>query len=239
MLRDRRLGNGHLSPMRIAVVALGALAFGAAGCHSSSHGVGGSGGGGGNPHGDASGDATGSGAGGRGSGGGATGTDGGGDARGSGGASGDASTSGSGGAGATDAAGDVYGAGCNTLTPGVAVALVCAPDGGMPPAPTGGSIVPGTYRLTGLTEYGGCTPAALAQTVVITASTIETAADSTITGLSYLSATYAVSGIDLVETGTCPTTVVNNYQFSVNTTAGITTITLVSPSGLVAVFTKQ
>ncbi len=59
--------------------------------------------------------------------------------------------------------------------------------------------------------------------------TIETAADSTINGLSYLSATYVVSGTDLVETGTCPTTVMNTYQFSVNTTAGVTTITLISP----------
>jgi len=236
MPRDRRLGNKNLSPIRIALFALGALACGAAGCHSSSHGVGGSGGSGGNSRGDASGDAAGSGAGG--GGGGATGTDGGGDSRGSGGARGDASTNGSGGAGATDAAGDVYGAGCNTLAPGLAVTLVCAPDGGTPPAPTGGTIVPGTYRLTAVTEYGGCTQAALAETVAITANTIETALDSSINGLSYLNATYVVSGTDFVETGTCPTTVMNTYQFGVSTTAGVTTITLISP-GAVAVFTKQ
>ncbi len=162
----------------------------------------------------------------------ATTTDGGADARGNGGASGSAGT------GVTDAAGDIYGAGCNTLAPGVAVTLACAPDGGTPPAPTGGTIVPGTYRLTAITEYGGCTAAALAETVAITANTIETALDSTINGLSYLNATYVVSGTDFVETGTCPVATTNNYQFSVNTTAGVTTITLISP-GLVAVFTKQ
>ena len=169
---------------------------------------------------------------------GGTALDGGTGAGGRGGTNGDASTIGTGGAGATDASGDVYGAGCNTLTPGVAVTLVCAPDGGTPPTPTGGTIVPGTYRLIGLTEYGGCTVAAIAQTVAITANTIETAADSTINGLSYVSGTYVVSGPDLVETTTCPTTATNNYQYSVDTTAGVTTITLISP-GLVAVFTKQ
>jgi len=219
------------------VLALGAIAFVETGCHSSSAGIAGTGRTGGNAHGDAASDLGNSAAGG---GGGRAVTDGGTGAGGSGGASGDASTNGSGGAGATDAAGDVYGAGCNTLAPGLAVTLVCAPDGGAPPAPTGGTIVPGTYRLTALTEYGGCTPAALAQTVAITASTIETAADSTITGLSYVSGMYAASGTDLVETGTCPTTVMNTYQFSVDTTAGVTTITLISPgSGLVAIFTKQ
>lgn len=237
MPRDRRLGNGILSPMRIAIVALGALAFGATGCHSSSHGIGGSGGG--SPHGDASGDAVGSSAGSAGGGGGTTGSDGGADARTGGGAGGGggATTGAGGGTGAIDAAGDVYGAGCNTLAPGVAVTLGCAPDGGTPPAPTGGTIVPGTYRLTAITEYGGCTAASIAQTVAITATAIETAADSTINGPSYLSATYVVSGTELVETGTCPTTVMNTYQYSVNTTAGVTTITLISP-GLVAIFTK-
>jgi hypothetical protein len=217
---------------RVAALALGAIAIVGAGCHSSSHGVVGTGGAGGNAHGDAAGDVLGGGGGG----GAASVADGGADARGNGGASG--GTTGAGGGGVTDAAGDIYGAGCNTLTPGVAVTLVCAPDGGAPPAPTGGTIVPGTYRLTAITEYGGCTQAALAQTAVITANTIETAEDSTITGLSYLTGTYVATGTDLVETSTCPTGQTNNYQFSVNTTAGVTTITLISP-GLVAVFTKQ
>lgn len=217
------------------MVALGAIALVGAGCHSSSAGIAGTGGTGGNTHGDAAGDV---GNGGPGGGGGGTAVDSGTGAGGHGGSSGDASTVGTGGAGAIDAAGDVYGAGCNTLTPGVAVTLVCAPDGGTPPAPTGGAIVPGTYRLTGITEYGGCTAAALAETAAITATTIESAANSSVNGLSYISATYVASGTGLVETTTCPTPATNNYQYSVETTAGITTITLISP-GLVAIFTKQ
>lgn len=238
MLRDRRIVMRAASLNRIAVLVLGAVGFAGVGCHSSSAGNMGDGGGtGGSAHGDAASDLANGAAGGAGGG---TVTDGGTGAGGSGGAGTDASTAGTGGAGVTDAASDVYGAGCNTLTPGVAVPLVCAPDGGTPPAPTGGTIVPGTYRLTALTEYGGCTPTSLAQTVAITATTIQTAADSTITGLSYVSGTYVASGTGLVETTTCPTTATNNYQFSVDTTAGVTTITLISASsGLVAVFTKQ
>ncbi len=240
MLRERRLLEAA-SLSWATVLALGAIGLVGAGCHSSSAGVAGTGGAGGNAHGDAAGDlASDLGSGAAGGGGGATLTDAGTGVGGNGGAGSDASTVGTGGAGAIDAAGDVYGAGCNTLSPGAAVTLVCAPDGGTPPVPTGGTILPGTYRLTALTEYGGCTPAALAQTVAITATTMQTAADSTITGLSYVSGTYVASGTALVETTTCPTAATNNYQFSVDTTASVTTITLISSgSGLVAVFTKQ
>ncbi len=219
----------------VAAAALGAIAFVAAGCHSSSHGVAGTGGAGGNAHGDAAGDVAGGG-------GSAATTDGGADARGSGGASGDAAVGGSGGSGAGDAASDAYGAACNTLTTGASVTIVCAPDGGMPAAPTGGTIVPGTYVLSAITEYGGCTPAAIAQTVVLTENTVETVADSTITGPSRVNATYVVSGASFVQTGTCPTTDMNTYPFSVTTAAGVTTMTLLSSSGtttIVAVYTKQ
>jgi hypothetical protein len=190
-------------------------------------------------HGDASGDLGGGAAGG---GGGSTVTDGG-----TAGGSGDAATTGAGGAGATDASGDLgYGAGCNTLTASAAVTIACAPDGGAPPTTTGGTIVPGTYVLAGFTDYGFCGAGTIAQTVVLTASTIETVVDSLIAGgLSHLSSTYVVSGTNIVQTQTCPATTpppMNTFGFSVSTTAGSTTMTLVSAGGgsaTVGVYIKQ
>jgi hypothetical protein len=244
MSRDRRLGNRNLSPVRIAVVALGALAFGAAaGCHSSSHGVGGSGGGGGNPHGDASGDAVGSSAGG---GGGTTASDGGADARSNGAGGGGGTTTGAGGGSSPpDAASDAFGAGCNTLTLGAPVNVTCAPDGGVPPTPTGGTIPPGTYVLTGFTDYGFCQTIQAAQTVVLTTNTVETVVDSPVTGFSRENATYTLSGTNLIQTQTCPapsSPTTNTFGYSVTTAAGVTTLTLSSVgngSGTVGVYTKQ
>ncbi len=241
MLRNGRAVASVASLNRIAVLALGSIAFAGAGCHSSSPGAPGGGGAGGNTHGDAGSDVATSGAGG----GGGTATDGGTGTGGTGGRSGDAATTGAGGAGTTDAASDVFGAGCNTLATGAAVTVTCAPDGGVAPAPTGGTIVPGTYTLTALTQYGSCAPVSAAQTVVITANTVETVVDSALTGLSRENATYVLSGNDVIETWTCPASVTpttNTFGFSATTAAGVTTLTLISgdtTAANVGVYTKQ
>ncbi len=224
--------------MRIALVAVGVLAAGAAGCHSSSHGVGASGGGSGNPHGDASGDAPGNSTGGAGGGGGG--------AHGSGGGGGGGTTTGAGGAsGVTDAGTDAFGAGCNTLALGTPVNVTCAPDGGAVPTATGGTLVPGTYVLTAFTDYGFCQAIQAAQTLVLTANTVETVVDSPVTGFSRENATYTISGVDLIQTPTCPAAsspTTNTFGYSVSTTAGVTTLTLISAgngSGTAGVYTKQ
>jgi hypothetical protein len=224
--------------MRAAVVAMGAIAFIGAGCHSSSHGVVGTGGAGGNAHGDAAGDVAGGG-------GGATASDGGGDARGGSGAGGNGGTTGvGGGSSATDAGSDIVGANCNALQPGPAVATMC-PDSGAPPSPSGGTILPGTYTLTSVTDYGFCDPISIAQTIVLTADTVETAAMTTNTGLERASSTFGVAGSSLTITQTCPTLdagAENTAAFSVSTAAGVTTLTLISTTAsitTVLVYTKQ
>jgi len=225
-----------------AVLALGMIAIVGTGCHSSSHGVVGTGGAGGNAHADAAGDSAGNGAGG--GGGTSATTDGGAGARGSGGGGG-ATTGAGGGAGAIDAASDAYGAGCNTLMLGAPVTVDCAPDGGVPPTPTGGALVPGTYALTAVTDYGSCSPFLVAQTVVLSGNTFQTLIDSPLTGVSRANSTFVIEGTNLNLTQTCPTTdasTLNTFGFSVVTTAGITTMTLTSVLGTtttVGVFTKQ
>jgi len=221
--------------MRAAAMALGVvIAFAGTGCHSSSHGVVGTGGAGGNTHGDASGDAAGGG-------GGATASDGGAGARGSGGNGG---TTGGGGSNATDAGSDIAGGNCNTLQPGPAVATMC-PDSGAPPIPSGGTLVPGTYTLTAVTDYGYCTPVSVGQTLVLAADTVETAAITTNNGLERASSTFTISGLNLIATQTCPATdaaTQNTAGFSVSTAAGVTTFTLISTAATlttVLVYTKQ
>ena len=221
-----------------AAWALGALVWVGVGCHSSSHGVAGTGGAGGNAHGDAAADAIGS----SGGGGGAV-TGAGGDAHGNGGAGG-ATTGAGGGSGAVDAASDIVGASCNTLLPGAAVPTVCAPDGGAPPTPSGGTLVPGTYTLTSVTDYGYCDPISVAQTLVLTADTVETAAVTTNTSLERASSTFTIAGSNLMATQTCPTpdAATQTAGFTVSTAAGVTTLTLVSTVAAITtvlVYTKQ
>jgi hypothetical protein len=228
--------------MRAAIMALGAIAFVGAGCHSSSHGVAGTGGAAGNAHGDAAGDVAGGG-------GGATASDGGADARGGSGAGGSGGTTGAGGgSSATDAGSDIVGGNCNTLLPGPgpAVPTVCAPDGGAPPTPSGGTLVPGIYTLTAVTDYGYCDPVFIGQTLALTADTLETAANTTNTGLERANSTFTIAGSNLMAIQTCPevaAATVNTAGFSVSTAAGVTTLTLISTSTgaitTVLVFTKQ
>jgi hypothetical protein len=219
--------------MRAAVMALGAIAFIGAGCHSSSHGVVGTGGAGGNAHGDAAGDVAG--------GGGARASDGGGGS----GAGGNGGTTGAGGgSNAADAGSDIVGANCNSLQPGPAVATMC-PDSGAPPTPLGGTLVPGTYTLTSVTDYGFCDPISISQTIVLTTDTVETAATSTNTGLERANSTFAIAGSSLTITQTCPALdagAQNTAAFSVSTAAGVTTLTLISTTAsitTVLVYTKQ
>jgi hypothetical protein len=218
-------------------MALGAIAFIGAGCHSSSQGVAGTGGAGGGAGGDAAGDVAGSG--------GARASDGGGDARGGSGAGGNGGITGGGGSSVTDAGSDIPGANCNALLPGPAVATVCAPDGGTPPIPSGGTLVPGTYTLTSVTDYGFCDPISIAQTIVVNADTVETAAMTTNTSLARASSTFAIAGSSLTITQTCPVLdagAQNTAAFSASTAAGVTTLTLISttaPLTTVLVYTKQ
>ena len=218
--------------MRAALMALGVIVFAGTGCHSSSHGVVGTGGAGGNAYGDAAGDVGGGGGGATASGGGA------------GGHSNGGMTGAGGGSGATDASTDIAGASCNTLLPGTAVATMC-PDAGTPPTPSGGTLVPGTYTLTSVTDYGYCDPISIAQTIVLTASTVETAANTTNTGLERASSTFTVAGTNLIATQTCPATdagTQNTAGFTASTAAGITTLTLISTVATITtvlVYTKQ
>ena len=137
-----------------------------------------------------------------------------------------------------------FGAGCNTVATGTPVTVSCAGDGGVGvvPAPTGGSIVPGTYVLTAVTVYGACAAVDVAQTLVVTANTVETVISDPINGLSRANATYAIAGSNMVQTNTCPNTDSRTLGFSVATSAGGTTLTLISTdmsNTTVGVLTRQ
>jgi len=105
--------------------------------------------------------------------------------------------------------------------------------------------LPGTYTLTSVTDYGFCDPLSIAQTIVLTADTVETAAMTTNTGLERASSTFAVAGSSLTITQTCPkldAAAQNTDAFSVSTAAGVTTLTLISTTAsitTVLVYTKQ
>jgi hypothetical protein len=135
-----------------------------------------------------------------------------------------------------------FGAGCNTLTPGAPVTVVCAGDGGGAPNPAGGTIADGTYVLTSITALGPCIVLDVAQTLVITGTTIQTVVEDSITGVARGNSTYTVSGAgvfsQLMETNTCPDTMARAFGY----TAAGNTLTLYSnDSGTitVAVLTRQ
>jgi len=135
-----------------------------------------------------------------------------------------------------------FGAGCNTLLPGAPVTVVCAGDGGATSNPAGGNIGAGTYVLTSITAFGPCIVLDVAQTLVITGTTIQTVVQDSITGISRGNATYTVSGAgvfsQLMQTNTCPDTTTRAFGY----TAMGNTLTLYSnDSGTmtVAVLTRQ
>ncbi len=135
-----------------------------------------------------------------------------------------------------------FGAGCNTVATGAPVTVTCAGDGGVAPAPAGGTIVPGTYVLTAVTVYGACAAVDVAQTLVVTANSVETVINDPIDGLSRANATYAIAGNNMVQTNTCPNTDTRTLGFSVATSAGGTTLTLISTdtsNTTVGVLTRQ
>ena len=144
-------------------------------------------------------------------------------------------------AGADAATGDGgFGAGCNALTLGAPVTFACVTgDAGAPAGPTGGTIVPGLYNLTAATLYGSCIDGiSAAQTLAITATTVQAVADDPIIGLQRLDATYTLAGTDMVQTNTCPNTETRTVGYS----ATPTTLTVFSVSpGLttVGVLTRQ
>jgi hypothetical protein len=84
------------------------------------------------------------------------------------------------------------------------VTVSCAGDAGVPTAPAGGAIVPGTYVLTAVTAYGPCLEIAVAQTLVVTANTVATVIDDPVNGFSRANASYTIAGTDMVQTNTCP-----------------------------------
>ena len=146
--------------------------------------------------------------------------------------------------GATDGEpGDAgFGAGCNTLVPGTPVTVVCAGDGGVTSIPAGGSIGAGTYVLTSITVFGPCIVLDVAQTLVVSGTSIQTAIQDSITGLSRGSATFTVSGAgvfsQLTQTNTCPDTMTRTFGY----TATGNTLTLTSTdsgSTTVGVLTRQ
>jgi hypothetical protein len=130
-----------------------------------------------------------------------------------------------------------FGAGCNTITLGAPVPFACATgDAG---ASTGGTIVPGTYQLTAATIYGPCvTGLSAAQTLVITATTVQTVAEDSIIGLQHLDATYTVAGTDMLQIGTCPNTDTRTVGFSATDTT-LTVVTINQGSTTVGVLTRQ
>ena len=74
--------------------------------------------------------------------------------------------------------------------------------------------------LTAVTVYGACAAVDVAQTLVVTANTVETVISDPIDGLSRANATYAIAGNNMVQTNTCPNTDTRTLGFSVATSAG-------------------
>lgn len=149
-------------------------------------------------------------------------------------------------AGSDGAIGDAgYGAGCNALTTAAPVTVVCAGDAGSPPVPAGGPIVPGTYRLTAVTAYGPCIELDVAQTLTITATTIQTIVDDPITGVSRANATYAVAAAgSMAQTNSCPDNAMRTLGYTASAASGAApaTLTLISSdqgTTTVAVLTRQ
>ena len=142
-----------------------------------------------------------------------------------------------------DTAGDVpaFDAGdndCNQLSQvGLPVTASCA--AGAPPVASGGTILDGTYVLTGTVLFGACALPDLSETLVIsqgTVASLATSADGTVTRKSL---TYQIPqpGTLLVETQTCPSRLVANIQYS----ATPTTLTIYLSNALttrVSTFTR-
>ena len=63
---------------------------------------------------------------------------------------------------------------------------------------------------------------------MVTANTVQTVIDDPVDGLSRANASYVIAGNDMVQTNTCPNTDTRTLGFSVGTSAGGTTLTLIS-----------
>ena len=111
---------------------------------------------------------------------------------------------------------------------------------GDPPAPTGGTIVDGTYVLTSATYYGTMVTSTVSETAVVASGCIMAVLTDQQSGaIERNNLAYTTSGTDLTETHTCPlSTVTTTVSFS--TTA--TTLTLsytIDGATRVGVYTLQ
>jgi hypothetical protein len=110
------------------------------------------------------------------------------------------------------------GDGCNSLALlGPTITSTCA--NGVAPQPTGGPIIDGTYVLTAMTFYGGCQTVSFAETVVLSAETVQAVASLSAAGLTRANERFTISGTNLLESHTCPNsdTATTPYSATPNT----------------------
>jgi hypothetical protein len=133
-----------------------------------------------------------------------------------------------------DASGD-----CNTLAQ-LGAPVTATFTSGNAPAPTGGTIVPGTYLLTAATYYGTMVASNVAETALVSAGSITAVlTDQSGGAVDRNNLAYMTNGTDLVETHTCPLTGVTT---TVSFSATPTTLTLsytVDGATRVGVYTLQ
>jgi major membrane immunogen (membrane-anchored lipoprotein) len=139
---------------------------------------------------------------------------------------------------ASDAPADA-GDNCNGLAPlGPLVTATC--DTGAPPPATGGTIVDGTYLLSESHFFGTCAASMLGETLVISGGKIESLAIDAGGAVLRKSLSYTASGsgTTMVETQTCPLSVVATIRFSATPTT--LTIYLVNSLGTrLSTFTRM